>query len=190
MRNHPIVCVLAVMAVSSAAGAERAVHLEMGGGAPAYQGGLAAYAGEGPRMRLELGVGFRRDQWTVALVGGGIAMEPVDSCASGCGPDGHEGSYYYYGLDLRRAYPLGRAEGPGLGFHLVLQAGPRFFVGDHALTGFMGPGFTAGARIEVDAWALGAFMGVGVDMLAMSMPVDRVVGATPHLSWGIKMGWM
>jgi hypothetical protein len=198
MRYFSVVAVASVIALpttalaepepSRLARAERGFHMEQGAGPAAYRAGLAAYGQ--PGLRIELGLGFRRDAWTVALLGGGIALEPATDCYSGCGPDGRHGSYFYYGVDFRRAWPLGRLRGPRLSIDAVLHAGPRYFFGDHALTGYMGPGLGAGARIEVNAWAIGAYVGVGYDLMAMQIAVDGVVGATPHGMFGVKLGWL
>jgi hypothetical protein len=188
MRYLALVAAVVSASLAAPAGADRGFHVEQSAGPASYRGGLAAYGQ--PRLRVELGLGFRRDAWTLALLGGGIAIEPTADCYTGCGPDGRLGSYFYYGVDVRRAWPLAQLSRPRFSIDVVLHGGPRFFVGDHAMTGYMGPGLAAGTRIEVNAWRMGAFVGVGYDLLAMRIPVDGLVGATPHGVFGFKVGWL
>lgn len=164
-------------------------------GATEYRGGLSAYGSTA--LRLELGVGYRRgsparDHWAYEFVGGGLingsaelSCERYDDCDLG-----HDGEYNFVGVNIKRRWPVAQSRWTGLGARFAVHAGPRMYWGLGALTGYDGAGFNAGAAIEGDIWVFGYSLGVGMDAMWMTMPVDSVVGTAPYVMLGVRFGWL
>ena len=149
--------------------------------AASYQGDLAAYGKGG--LRFQFGINLRQGAWTVEVLGGVLLNEHLSS-------DPERGAYTFCGVDLRRSWPLKESRWQGLGARVALHAGPRLFIGNATLTGYRGPGVSAGASLEGDLWVIGYFAEVGFDAMWMQMPVDHVAGIAPFIGIGGKLGWL
>jgi hypothetical protein len=164
--------------------ADTGVYVEESFTAVHYGGDLAAY-GEG-RMRFSFGVSIRQDAWRTDLVGGCVLDE--DAIAQR-----RRGNYCFGGFDLRRTWQANRLHpyrASHAGVRLSLGAGPRYFEGDGAMTGYRGAGASGSARIEGDVWVIGYFLTAGVDLMWMRIPVDNLVGIAPFAGFGGKIGWL
>lgn len=173
----------------------------LGGGG--YQGELARYGDGAPRFHI--GIAARRGSWTVEAFGSFSVPDAfaIDcygvECAYAARP---VAGFTAVGADVRRRWRVlsvrrwgkpGVYERPGL--FLALHGGPRWFVGDHALAGYRGPGVGGGATVEADLWVIGYFLDFGLDVMRLGPPDDSVPrtavqGSTPYVMFGAKIGWL
>ncbi len=164
-------------------------------GGAGYTGGLRPYSGSA--LRFQIGAGWRHGSprhphWAFEFLGGGVDNEGIDPCYEGyerCRV-ANEGGFNFVGIDVKRRFPLVQSRWTGLGIRAALHAGPRLYWGQGALTGYDGAGFNVGVALEGDIWVLGYFVDFGVDAVWMSMPVDSVVGTSPHVMFGGRFGWL
>ena len=63
-------------------------------------------------------------------------------------------------------------------------------MGTTAMEGYRGPGVSGDVRLEGDAWLIGYFLFAGVDVMAMQIPVDNMLGVAPFIGIGAKLGWL
>jgi hypothetical protein len=179
----PIVVLVVVLRAADAV-ADTGVYVEETFTAARYEGGLAAYGTDA--MRFSFGVSIRQDAWSTDLVGGCI----LDEYAL---PEYRRGNYCFGGFDLRRRWQANRLRpfrASRAGVRISLGAGPRYFEGDGAMTGYRGAGASGSARLEGDVWVIGYFLTAGVDVMWMRIPVDNLVGVATFAGFGAKIGWL
>jgi hypothetical protein len=58
------------------------------------------------------------------------------------------------------------------------------------MEGYRGPGANADVKLEGDAWVIGYFLVAGVDVMAMKIPVDTLIGVAPYAGIGARLGWL
>jgi hypothetical protein len=164
--------------------ADTGVSFEETFSAVAFGGDLAAY-GDGGDMRLSLGIAIRQDERALDIVGGCL----IDELRLEWG----EGGYCFAGFDLRRIWQLNRLnphKPRRAGLRLSAGAGPRYFTGHTSLSGYRGVGASGDVRLEGDVWVIGYYVLVGVDAMAMRIPVDNLFGIAPFFGAGAKLGWL
>ncbi len=178
--------------------ADDGYYIEESAGGGSYRGELSRYGSGEPRVQI--GFGVRRGDWTVEAFGTFLVPDLfyIDcygaECAYAARPQAGLGAF---GLDLRKRWRLlslrrwsqpGTYERPGL--FVALHGGPRLFVGDHAIEGYVGPGLGGGAAIEGDVWIIGYFIDFGVDVMRLQGDHDAIHGSTPYIMFGGKVGWL
>jgi hypothetical protein len=169
---------------TATAQADTGVYVTETFSAASYDFGLSAYGTGG--LRFTFSVDIRQDARTTSIVGGCLFNETARA-------EFRQGTYCFAGFDLRHTWQLNKLHpyrASHAGVRLSVDAGPRWFNGNEALTGFSGPGASASVRLEGDAWVIGYFLTAGVDAMAMKIPVDSVVGMSPFLGFGAKFGWL
>lgn len=178
-----------VVGTFGTAQADTGFYLTEAFGGSLYRGGLRAYGQSA--MRGQLGFEYRDGDRAFAVVFGGAANIEGDVYCIGnqCGLDpDHEGSFFFTGFDVKQRWHVLRSNHSRIGLRMALHAGPRYFDGGTTLTGFTGYGVSGGATIELDLAWFGVYFITGVDVMHMAIPVDRVIGAAPYLSLGVKLG--
>lgn len=182
---RPLLPVVLVLAGAASARADTAFYFEETVAAAAYGGDLDAYGDVG--LRFTFGFNVRERMWVTQVVGGCILYDGTEPVP----PD--RGTLCFGGLELRRMWNANKVRphrDSRAGIRVSLGGGPRYVVGSEALTGFDGPGVSASARLEGDVWVIGYFLSAGVDLMYLSMPVDRAVGVMPFVGVGAKLGWL
>lgn len=174
------------------ASADTGVYLSESVGGGTHRAGLAAY-GEG-HLRFHLGFSVRRNDRTVSVVGGAMASNPlyIDCYGDECNVDtSRDGDVGFVGLDFKQRFPIAfHRWSRRIGVHFALHAGPRYYWGSAALTGYSGIGAAGGASIEADVGVIGYYLDAGIDIMSMSIPVDRMNGVSPYITFGAKVGWL
>lgn len=176
--------VLGIALGTANAAADTGVYFEETFTAATYEGGLAAYGKGG--LRFTFGLSIRQDHWRTDLVGGCI----LDAYALA---EYRRGNYCFGGFDLRRTWQANKLRpfrASRAGVRISLGAGPRYFEGDGAMTGYRGAGASGSARLEGDVWVIGYFLTAGVDLMWMRLPVDNLVGVATFAGFGAKVGWL
>lgn len=175
--------ILVVLLPAAAATADTGISIEETVSGVGYGGDLASYGDSSTRFTF--GVVLRQDERALNIVGGCL----VDEVSVTWG----EGAYCFGGFDLRRTWQLNRLnphKPRRAGFRLSVEAGPRYFAGNTAMEGYRGPGANADVKLEGDAWLIGYFLVAGVDVMAMRIPVDTLVGVAPYIGIGARVGWL
>jgi hypothetical protein len=185
MRAELQIALVIVTALGTAnAEADTGFYVEESFSAATYGGGLAAYGRGG--MRFTFGATLRQDEWSTNLLGGCVLDEYARA-------ELRLGNYCFGGFDLRRTWQANRLRpyrASHAGVRISLGAGPRYFEGDGAMTGYRGAGGSASARLEGDVWVIGYFLTAGVDVMWMRIPVDNLVGLATFAGFGAKLGWL